>query len=277
MTTTATTSSTAISATTATTATPVTDACAAPLACVTRGQGEPVTLLVHGVAGSAVDTRPYATALPGTAVHAELRGHGKSPELPAEGWSYELLARDLAETADACGAHRALGISLGAGVLLHLAAKEPGRFSALVLVMPASVDRPRTDAAVERLAALEPAVVAGDVEVLRDAFLAELPPEVAAHRGARLAAHRKAVLLASRRPPKPTSRDLVPVPDRTALLAVSCPVLVLAHEQDPLHPVAVAEDVAAALPRSELVVLPPGGLGWALDAAVPARVAAALA
>ncbi|HVU72097.1 MAG TPA: alpha/beta hydrolase [Mycobacteriales bacterium] len=256
------------------------DTCAqstAPLACVTRGEGDPVTLLVHGVAGSAVDTRPYATALAGTAVHAELRGHGGSPELPPEGWDYELLARDIAETADAYGAHRALGISLGAGVLLHLAAHEPARFRSLVLVMPASVDRPRTDAAAERLAALEPAVLAGDVETLRDAFLAELPPEVAAHRGARLAAHRKAALLAARRPPKPVSRDLVPVPDRTALLAVRCPVLVLAHEHDPLHPVEVAEDVASALPHSELVVLPAGGLGWALDPAVPARVAAALA
>jgi pimeloyl-ACP methyl ester carboxylesterase len=249
----------------------------APLATVVRGSGDPVTLLVHGVAGSAVDTRPYATALRGTAVHAELRGHGRSPELPAAGWDYPLLAADIAATADAVGAHRALGISLGAGVLLHLAVAEPDRFAALVLVMPASVDRPRTDPAAERLAALEPAIIAGDVETLRDAFLAELPAEVAAHRAARLAAHRKATLLTGRRPPKPTSRDIVPVTDRSVLRSVTCPVLVLAHEHDPLHPVAVAEDVASALPHAELVVLPAGGLGWALDPAVPARVAAALA
>src|SRR5690348_3284443 len=190
------------------TATALGDACAsapdAPLACVVRGAGEPVTVLVHGVAGSAVETRPYATALAGTAVHAELRGHGGSPDLPVDGWDYALLARDVGATADAFGARRALGISLGAGVLLHLAAAEPERFTALVLVMPASVDRPRTDAAAERLAALEPAIVAGDVETIRDAFLAELPPEVAAHRGARLAAHRRALLLTTRRPPKPT-------------------------------------------------------------------------
>jgi pimeloyl-ACP methyl ester carboxylesterase len=252
-------------------------AASAPLACVVRGAGEPVTLLVHGVAGSAVDTRPYATALPGTAVHAELRGHGASPDLPEQGWDYALLASDIAATADAVGAHRALGISLGAGVLLHLAVAEPARFSSLVLVMPASVDAPRTDAATERLASLEPAIVAGDVETIRDAFLAELPPEIAAHRGARLAAHRKASLLAARRPPKPVSHDIVPVPEREDLLAVSCPVLVLAHEDDPLHPVWIAEDVASALPNGELVVLPAGGLGWALDPAVPARVAAALA
>lgn len=52
--------------------------------------------------------------------------------------------------ADAHGATQALGVSMGAGALLWLLAREPARFSRVVLLLPAALDGPRTDAAAPR-------------------------------------------------------------------------------------------------------------------------------
>lgn len=52
--------------------------------------------------------------------------------------------------ADAHGATQALGVSMGAGALLWLLAREPARFSRVVLLLPAALDGPRTDAAALR-------------------------------------------------------------------------------------------------------------------------------
>jgi pimeloyl-ACP methyl ester carboxylesterase len=52
--------------------------------------------------------------------------------------------------------------------------------------------------------------------------------------------------------------------DRAAdlLAAVDVPVLVVGQEGDDVHPVAAARDLAAALPRAELEVVPAGGVLW---------------
>ena len=53
-----------------------------------------------------------------------------------------------------------------------------------------------------------------------------------------------------------------PVPDPTALGAVTCDVLVLAQEGDPVHPASVARRLAAALPRARLHVFDRPGVLW---------------
>ena len=40
------------------------------------------------------------------------------------------------------------------------------------------------------------------------------------------------------------------------------PALVLSQRDDPLHSLDVAQDLAAALPAADELVLPPGGLFW---------------
>ena len=45
-----------------------------------------------------------------------------------------------------------------------------------------------------------------------------------------------------------------PVADRSALGGVTAQVLLLAQEEDPLHPAQVARDLAAVLPNAQLVV-----------------------
>ena len=54
----------------------------------------------------------------------------------------------------------------------------------------------------------------------------------------------------------------VPLTDRGVLAAVTAPVLVVAQEEDPAHPVWVAQQLAAALPHAHLEVMAPGGVLW---------------
>ncbi len=63
------------------------------------GPGSPVTVFAHGLGGSAAETRPLATGVPGTRVLLSFRGHGASGPLPG-GWDYDLLAADLRAVAD---------------------------------------------------------------------------------------------------------------------------------------------------------------------------------
>jgi pimeloyl-ACP methyl ester carboxylesterase len=51
-----------------------------------------------------------------------------------------------------------------------------------------------------------------------------------------------------------------PLTDRAVLGPVIAPALVIAQEQDPDHPVWVAEQLAASLKHARLRVLPPGGI-----------------
>lgn len=51
-----------------------------------------------------------------------------------------------------------------------------------------------------------------------------------------------------------------PLTDRAVLGAVIAPALIIAQEQDPDHPVWVAEQLAASLKHACLEVLPPGGI-----------------
>lgn len=54
--------------------------------------------------------------------------------------------------------------------------------------------------------------------------------------------------------------DDVPVVSRHALAAVTAEVLVLAQERDPLHPAAVARELAGLLPKASLVVFDQPGV-----------------
>jgi pimeloyl-ACP methyl ester carboxylesterase len=225
------------------------------------GSGGPVTLFLHGLAGSVADTRVLARTVTGTRVLLTSRGHGGSAPFEAP-WDYDLLAADVAIVADHVGADRAVGVSLGAGTLLHLAAAQPDRFAKLALVLPAALDRARgEDGAALRLRRLADGMTSADVPGLTELLLEEVPAALRDSRGARALMARRARELAGAVPPWP--RPAVrPVDDATALRHVSAAALVVAQEDDPLHPVAIASEVADALPLSELVVLPAGGVFW---------------
>ena len=174
---------------------------------ITTGSGLPATVFAHGVDGSIETTRPFGSGVKGSRTFLHFRGYGASTE-GERPLTYAALEQDLSAVADHVGATQALGVSMGAGALCSLLAHTPLRFERLVFALPAVLDRPRTDRALDGL-------------------------ELSA---------------------------AVPLMDRAVLGAVRAPALVIAQEQDPAHPVWVAEQLAASLPHAYLKVLPPGGI-----------------
>lgn len=245
---------------------------------VVTGSGTPVTVFAHGLAASIEETRPFGSGVPGTRAFLAFRGHGAS-SAPETGWTYAALAEELAAVADKVGATRALGVSMGAGALIALMSVQPSRLARAVLVMPAVLDRPRSDAAVARMAAVAELVDDRDLAGLEALLLEEQPPQVRDRDDVQVWVRRRARRLLGT--PVSLALRLLPgeiaVADVAALAAVRTEVLVLTGEGDDAHPVDVARRTAEVLPRARLEVLPPGGLLWSHRARVRELVATFLA
>jgi pimeloyl-ACP methyl ester carboxylesterase len=239
------------------------DGPAGALEVLTTGSGLPSTVFAHGLAGSIETTRPFGSAVAGSRTFFSFRGHGASAA-PETDWTYAALAGELDAVAGHVGATRALGVSMGAGAMCSLLEQQPDRFERLVLVLPAVVDRPRADAALDRLVAMAQCADERDVEGMTRLLLEEQPVAVRTQPAVRVWCRRQASILVG----TAVSRALralpgaVPLTDASVLGDVQAPTLVLAQEDDPAHPVWVAEHLAEALPAARLEVLPAGGIMW---------------
>jgi pimeloyl-ACP methyl ester carboxylesterase len=230
---------------------------------LTTGSGLPATVFAHGLAGSIETTRPFGSGVGGSRTFMHFRGHGASAAAQTP-WTYDALADELRAVADHVGATQALGVSMGAGALCSLLERTPLRFERLVLVMPAVLDRPPTDLALDRLVEMGRLVDSGDLEGLTSLLLEAEPVSVRDRAAVQLWCRRQAVAMLGTALSRAlrTLRTAIPLTDRGVLAAVSAPVLVIAQEQDPLHPVWVAEQLAASLPGAHLEVMEPGGIMW---------------
>lgn len=101
-----------------------------------RGSGEPLVLL-HGFGGCIGQWEPF---LPQLTPHfrvilLDLRGHGASTN-PTGTFTHRQAAADVLALLDRLGVDRfrAIGMSTGAMTLLHIAARQPERLEAMVLV-----------------------------------------------------------------------------------------------------------------------------------------------
>jgi pimeloyl-ACP methyl ester carboxylesterase len=230
---------------------------------LTTGSGTPATIFAHGLAGSIGTTRPFGSGVPGSRTFLQFGGEGDAAG-PRNPWTYAALADELAAVADHVGATQALGVSMGAGALCSLLGSAPLRFGRLVFVMPAVLDRPRTDGALDRLEAMAQSSDDLDVEGLTLLLLQAEPAAVRSQAAVQLWCRRQALAMAGTTV-STALRALpaaVPLTDRGVLAAVSAPALVIAQEGDPAHPVWVAEQLAASLPGARLEVLAPGGILW---------------
>ena len=230
---------------------------------LTTGVGEPVTVFAHGLANGIANTRPFGSGVTGRKVFFQFRGHGRS-DSPEGEWTYADLARDLRAIADLSRATRAFGASLGAGALARLLTESPARFERVVFFLPAALDQPRPDVAGQRLTALLEAVEEGDASAMAEAVELEMPSAVRntpagwsylRQRLDQLMRDGLGAGLAS-------LPEHAPLADRAALAAVNVPALVIANAGDELHPVEVAEELAAALPQATLHVYDKPGVLW---------------
>lgn len=115
---------------------------------ITTGSGLPATVFAHGLVGSIASTRPFGSGVEGSRTFLHFRGYGASAAAETP-WTYPELASELRAVADHVGATQALGVSMGAGALCTLLADTPLRFDRLVFVLPAVLDRPRADDALD--------------------------------------------------------------------------------------------------------------------------------
>ncbi|UVI35517.1 alpha/beta fold hydrolase [Brevibacterium spongiae] len=238
----------------------------------TFGTGEPHTLFGHGFAGAIRDTRPFGTGITGTRHFLHLPGHGGRPS-PGPGWNYPQIAEVLAEAVETTSASRALGVSMSAGGLLHLLSiAHPAirDLEKIALVLPASFTGfPAEVAAANRshLERLRGLVADEDIDGIVELMLSREPAEVAQMLPARAWTKAKAENLVHTDMSDGLGLALEIAVDDTAesaenLRSFPGEVLVLTHEDDPAHPVAIAEAVHEAIPSSRLEVLPAGSILW---------------
>jgi pimeloyl-ACP methyl ester carboxylesterase len=237
------------------------------------GSGTPLVLL-HAFPLSARMWESQLDELPGSdgsdarVLAVDLRGFGGTA-LGADAPSLDLLADDIALLLDAAGIDQAVvgGLSMGGYVAMAFARRHPDRLSGLLLAdTKGTAD---TDTARENRERVAKAVLARDsVRLLVDEQLpSPLLGATTARRCPKLVDH-VAALIGEASPASVAwaQRAMAARPDSLdALRSVDVPSLVVVGAEDVLTPPSDAESLAAALPRSELTVLPGAGHLSALE------------
>lgn len=231
--------------------------CGQTMAFRRQGTGLPV-LFLHGLGADSSQCLAPFGSMPGIdLICPDMPGHGLSH---GSDFSFARFADLTIGLLDALGIESAVlgGISMGAAIALRAALQAPERVKGLVLVRPAWIDRAALPhlALVGRVGRWLATTPAGAGEKL-----AADPQYLAVARGNGAAAQSISGLLT--RPQAIVSADVLSamVHDRpfnrlSALDALTCSALVLANDDDPLHPTAVAQDIFAALPVAHYHLVP---------------------
>ena len=211
-----------------------------------EGDGEPL-LLLHGMTGCHEDwqyagrqdfLRSYQLIAP------DARGHGRSTN-PAAVITHRQCALDTFALLDHLGIQRcrAIGVSMGGNILLHMATLQPERIAAVVLVS-ATMRFPEQARAIMRAFPVED----------------QPPSEWATMR--RRHKHGDAQIIAlwqQCRALKDSYDDMNFTP--ADLARISASTLIVFGDRDPLYPVEMAVEMYRAIPRSALWIVPNGGHG----------------
>lgn len=245
------------------------------------GEGEPVSLVAHGITQSRFELSLLAPFIPGTKVLFDFRGHGESEAAPPGSYAMDDFADDVDNVARAYGATRVVGASLGGGATLRLLRRDPDRFERLVILLPARLESDAASQGVrERLLRMAELLERHPLEEAATKIVEAEEAEglylgFAGARSSRLEAIRRmnadGVPHAIRQ-----AIDDPPVTDPEPIRRVTAPTLVIGQEGDPVHAAHVARELADTLPNAELLMYPdPSSLIEAVPVIV-ARVAAFL-
>ncbi len=223
-----------------------------------RGSGK-AFVFQHGLCGDARQTFEAAPDLPGWQLSTlDCAGHGASPAKPP--FSIARFADDVTALIETLPGPVVLGgISMGAAIAMRIAVKRPDLVRGLVLVRPAWACDPappnmQPNAEVGRM------IAAG---AGRGAFEAS----ATARHLAQVAPDNLTSLLGffDRQPLAVTATLLTAIsadgPGITGidLANLAVPALICGTAQDAVHPLALAHDLAALIPRVTFAELPPKG------------------
>jgi pimeloyl-ACP methyl ester carboxylesterase len=225
-----------------------------------RGDGAPL-LLLHGGGGAGVNWSLIFEQPPSgyELIVPDLRGHGRSTN-PAKTITFKQVALDvfaLLDTLQIARVH-AIGMSMGAKALLHMATQQPERIEAMVLVSAT----PYFPEATREMMRTVASVPHGDAEwgqmrqwhVLGDnqiTALWEMPRQLA-----------------------DDYEDMSFTPP--SLGRIRARTLIVHGDRDPLYPVTLAAELHAGIRGSHLWVVPNGGHGPIFGDRSPQFVRAAL-
>lgn len=227
-----------------------------------RGTGLPV-VFQHGLGSGLEQVDETVAPLPGLRrLTLESRGHGASTAGQERPLDLAMLADDVLAFAEAAGVRRfvAGGISMGAALALRLAVRHSARVEALILARPAWLFDPAPPT-MRAHAAMGTALRAGSPEAARRLFLrSPAARELAEEAPAAL----DALMHWLDAPDPAVAADLLtgiaddgPGVTRAQAAALRIPVLVIGHEGDHAHPLAIAQALAAAIPGAALVEVSP--------------------
>lgn len=226
------------------------------------GEG-PSLLFSHGLGANLDRVRPILEPLRGVRVWIyDNRNHGQtSPPVPRDRLSFEQMAGDMAALMGRTGEDRVIvgGVSMGAAIATAFALRYPESVRALILNRPAWTDHSSPDNL-----AFAP--------LLADAIAAHGPEQAFAVFAASdyatrlhnahpyyLSLLREILSLNDPGALAESYRGIVssrPFGSRIELSQVSAPCLVCANENDPFHPVTMADYYMEALPKATKVLLP---------------------
>jgi pimeloyl-ACP methyl ester carboxylesterase len=227
--------------------------------------GQPI-VFQHGLCGQAAQTCEAFPDDPRFQLYTlECRGHGASDSGPLNAFSIKTFAEDVTEMVEAENIAPCVigGISMGAAIALQLAVQKTHLVKALVLARPAWL--------IEN----DPANMLPNSEV--GTLLAQYSPDVAKEK---FLQGNLAKQLAKTAPDNLASLvgffDREPVATTAALLSriatdgpgvtevqvcnIKVPTLIIATEQDYIHPLAHAEALHEMIPQSRLAVITPKGV-----------------
>jgi pimeloyl-ACP methyl ester carboxylesterase len=234
------------------------------LAAEDSGAGVPF-IFAHGLTVNRTQTHKQLAPL---ADHYRIlsfdqRGHAESTPIANAGlFDVNRMAEDITAILDARGIQRAIvgGESMGAATSLRFALNHPQRVIALLLCLPALSDE--LLAARDTVTAFAPIIRAQGI----DAFAARNGAEMLAQGASpQRAAAWSAILRSHQADSLALACETVPnwlvYSGPAELQRLTMPVFIIAIDGDPVHPLALAQRLAATMPHAQLQVVEPDEYG----------------